>query len=98
MSKKKDIYWRAYLIYFGFAIVMLVVMIKTITLQVTNVDPTFLSSNNGQEKIKSLFWKKTPFFLSFFSTKKKKKKGPPPTERGDPRRGQILDANYTPLV
>ena len=74
MSKKKDIYWRAYLIYFGFAIVMLVVMIKTITLQVTNVDPTFLSSNNGQEKMATR------------------------TVKREPRRGQILDANYTPLV
>lgn len=74
MSKRKDIFWRAYLIYFGFVIVMLVVLFKTISLQVNHVDTTFVSSNDGQEKMLTRTVKRTP------------------------RRGQILDANYTPLL
>lgn len=74
MSAKKDIFWRAYLIYFGFVIILLVVLIKTISLQLTDVDPTFMSSNNGEKKM------------------------PTRVVKREPRRGQILDANYTPLV
>ena len=74
MSAKKDTYWRAYLIYFGFVIVMLVAFIKTISLQLTDVDPTFMASNDGEKKM------------------------PTRVVKREPRRGQILDANYTPLV
>jgi cell division protein FtsI (penicillin-binding protein 3) len=74
MSKKKDIFWRAYLIYFGFVIVLLVAFIKTISLQLTDSDPTFMASSNGEKKM------------------------PTRVVKREPRRGQILDANYTPLV
>ncbi len=74
MSKRKDIYWRAYLVYFGFAIVMLVVLAKTIGLQIDHAETTFMASSDGQDKMPTRTVKRTP------------------------RRGQILDANYTPLV
>ncbi len=74
MSDKKDIYWRAYLIYFGFVILMLIVLIKTVTIQLDDGTNTFETSSDGQEKMATRTVEKTP------------------------RRGQILDANYTPLV
>lgn len=74
MSSKKDIYWRAYLIYFGFVIVMLVVLFQTISIQLDNGDNTFMASTDGEQKMPTRIVKRTP------------------------RRGQILDANYTPLV
>ncbi len=33
MKERKDIYWRAYLIYFGFLVIMLVVLFNTVSLQ-----------------------------------------------------------------
>ena len=33
MKERKDIYWRAYLIYFGFSVVMLTVLFNTVSLQ-----------------------------------------------------------------
>ncbi|MBL4862112.1 MAG: transpeptidase family protein [Crocinitomicaceae bacterium] len=74
MSEKKDIYWRAYLIYFGFVVLMLVILIKTISIQFEGSAPMFMSSTEGDEKM------------------------PTRTVERAPRRGQILDANYTPLV
>ena len=62
------------MIYFGFVILMLVVLIKTITLQVEDAQPVFMTSSDGNEKM------------------------PTRTVKRAPRRGQILDANYTPLV
>jgi cell division protein FtsI (penicillin-binding protein 3) len=53
---------------------MLVVLIKTITLQVEDAQPVFMTSSDGNEKMPTRTVKRTP------------------------RRGQILDANYTPLV
>lgn len=73
-STRKDIYWRAYLIYFGFVILLLVVLIKTIAIQFEGGQKVFMASTNGDEKMPTRTVKKTP------------------------RRGQILDANYTPLV
>mgnify|MGYP002629421983 CR=1 FL=1 len=74
MSDKKDIYWRAYLVYFSLAILMLVVIIRTIMIQFDGGHPVFLSSSDGNEKM------------------------PTRTVDRKPRRGQIVDANYTPLV
>lgn len=74
MSDRKDIFWRAYLVYFGFVILMLVVIIKTVMIQFEDGKPMFLSSSDGNEKM------------------------PTRTVLREPRRGQILDANYTPLV
>lgn len=74
VSEKKDTYWRAYLIYFGFVILMLVVFIKTITIQLDNGDKEFTTSTITNKKLPTRIVKRVP------------------------RRGQILDANYTPLV
>lgn len=73
-ESKKDILWRVYLIYFAFVVVMLVVLIKTISIQFEGGKPYFMSSSNGSERM------------------------PTRTVPREPRRGQILDANYTPLV
>ncbi len=73
-EEKKDIVWRAYLIYFTFVIVMLVVVGKTAAIQFEGGEPIFLSSSNGTEKM------------------------PTRTVVKEPRRGEVLDANYTPLV
>ena len=74
MSEKKDIFWRAYLIYFGFVILMLVVLFKTVSIQFEDGRPVFLTSTDGKEKMPTRTVKRTP------------------------RRGQILDVNYLPLV
>tara|TARA_R110002072_G_scaffold303044_1_gene492087 strand:+ start:36203 stop:38311 length:2109 start_codon:yes stop_codon:yes gene_type:complete len=74
MNEKKDIYWRAYLIYFGFVILMLVVFIKTISIQFGGGSKVYSSSIESSEKMPTRITKRMP------------------------RRGQILDANYTPLV
>ena len=74
MSERKDIFWRAYLIYFGFAILLLIGLIKTFAIQLEGASDVFMSSNDGEVRM--------------------------PTREVErmPRRGQILDANYTPLV
>lgn len=74
MSDRKDIYWRAYLIYFGFVILMLVVVIKTVAIQFDGGRTTFMTSSDGDDRI------------------------PTRTVLRKSRKGQILDANYTPLV
>ncbi len=74
MSEKKDIFWRAYLIYFGFVVVMLVVLVKTVSIQFEDGRPVFLTSTDGEDKMPTRVVKRIP------------------------RRGQILDVNYTPLV
>lgn len=73
-TDKKDIVWRAYLIYFGFAVIMSVVIGKTVMIQFEGGKPYFLSANGGEEKIPTRIVKK------------------------EPRRGQILDDKYAPLV
>ena len=73
-EEKKDIVWRAYLIYFGFVILMLIVVGKTAAIQFEGGEPIFLSSSNGTEKM------------------------PTRTVLKEPRRGELLDFNYTPLV
>ncbi|MCJ8291762.1 MAG: transpeptidase family protein [Crocinitomicaceae bacterium] len=74
MSEKKDIYWRAYLVYFGVATLMLVVIIRTVMIQFDGGHPVFMSTSAGSVKM------------------------PTRTVDRTPRRGQIVDANYTPLV
>ncbi len=76
MSERKDIFWRAYLVYFGFVVVMLVVLFKTISIQFdeSDADTTTSLLTSTKEKI------------------------PKRTIKRMPRRGEILDANYTPLV
>lgn len=73
-NNKKAISGRAYLIYFGFVIIMLVVLFKTVSIQFEGGKPVFLTSTDGDAKMPTRTVKRTP------------------------RRGQILDANYTPLV
>jgi len=74
VSEKKDIFWRAYLIYFGFVVVMLVVLVKTVSIQFEDGRPVFIVATDGNEKMPTRIVKRVP------------------------RRGQILDVNYTPLV
>ena len=74
MEEKKDISWRVNVVYIGFVILMLVVFIKTLSIQYTDGSSEFVTSTGNNEKMPTRIAKKTP------------------------RRGQILDANYTPLV
>lgn len=74
MSEKKDIFWRAYLIYFGFVILMIVVFSKTLIIQFEGNKKIFMSSSDGKSIMPTRIVKK------------------------EPRRGEILDINNTPLV
>ena len=49
-SDKKDIFWRAYVIFFGFVIVMLVALIKTVSIQFEGGKPYFMSSSDGSDR------------------------------------------------
>ncbi len=51
MAEKKDIYWRAYLVYFGFVVIMLVVLFKTISIQMNGKSSTSNSITSSEEKI-----------------------------------------------
>lgn len=73
-SDKKDIVWRAYLVYFAFVVVMLIVIIKTVSIQFEGGKPYFMTSSDGNERM------------------------PTRVVQREPRRGQILDNSYTPLV
>ena len=74
MNEKKDIYWRAYLIYFGFVVLMLIVIFKTVSIQFDGGNATTMSSTSGEQKL------------------------PTRTTLRKSRKGQILDANRSPLV
>ncbi len=71
MSENKDIYWRAYLIYFGFVFIMLLVLFKTVSIQWEGRSNVFASSEA---------------------------KMPVRPVKKIPRRGEVLDCHYTPLV
>lgn len=71
MSDKKDLIWRAYLVYLGFFVALVVVIVKTAMIQ-----------NAG----------KTSVFA------KTEDKIPTRAVKRYPRRGEILDRNYTPLL
>ncbi len=71
MSEKKHIYLRAYVVYFGFVVIMLLVLFKTVSIQLEGRSNVFAST---EEKM------------------------PVRTVKKIPRRGEILDVNYTPLV
>lgn len=71
MSEKKDLIWRAYLVYLGFFIALIVVIVKTVMIQ-------------------------TEGKASFFTTTEEKI--PTRAVKRYPRRGEVLDRNYTPLV
>lgn len=72
MNEKKDIFWRAYLIYFGFVVIMLIVLFKTVSIQFEGRSNVFSASTEEKMPIR--------------------------TVKRVPRRGEILDINYTPLV
>ena len=74
MSEKKDILWRAYIVYFGFVVLLLVVLFQTINIQMQNGTSNQLTKGDGEKRL---------------ATK---------TVPREARRGQILDANGTPLV
>ncbi len=71
MSDKKDLMWRAYLVYIGFFIALIVVVVKTIMIQSEGSASLFTAT---KEKIPTRAVKKYP------------------------RRGEVLDRNYTPLI
>lgn len=71
MSDKKDLMWRAYLIYIGFFIALIVVIVKTIIIQSEGSASLFAAT---KEKIPTRAVKRYP------------------------RRGEVLDRNYTPLI
>lgn len=73
-NDNKDIYWRAYLIYFGFVVLMLVIIIKTFSLQFEGKNTVFTTNTGTAEKM------------------------PTRTTERIPRRGEIVDINYVPLV
>jgi len=73
-NDNKDIYWRAYLIYFGFVVVMLVVIIKTFSLQFEGRNTVFTTNTGTKAKM------------------------PTRTKERIPRRGEIVDIHYVPLV
>ncbi len=74
MKERKDIYWRAYLIYFGFVGLMLLVLFQTVSLQWQDAANEFDLTQENASKIPTRLAKRIP------------------------RRGEILDANKTPLV
>lgn len=57
MSDKKDILWRAYLVYFGFAVAMIVVIFKIVSIQSEGVTNVF---ETPVEKIPTRIVKRTP--------------------------------------
>lgn len=57
MNEKKDILWRAYLVYFGFVVAMLIVVFKTVSIQSSGVTNVF---ETPIEKIPTRIVKKTP--------------------------------------
>jgi cell division protein FtsI (penicillin-binding protein 3) len=71
VAEKKDIIWRAYMVYFGFITLMLIVLFKTLSIQ---------------------FGETRQFFASGDNTTTIR------TVDRIPRRGEILDVNYNPLV
>ena len=71
MSDKKDLIWRAYLVYLGFFIALIVVIVKIIMIQTEGKATLF---TDKEEKIPK---RAMPRF---------------------PRKGEILDRNYVPLV
>ncbi len=71
MKEKKDIIWRAYIVYLGFFVALVVVIVKTALIQTEGSVSVF---SDAKEKIKTK------------------------TEERYPRRGEILDRNFTPLL
>lgn len=71
MSDKKDVVWRAYLVYIGFFLAMTVVIVKTFMIQSEGVESE-LTGGPGKIPTRSV--------LRY------------------PRRGEIMDRNYTPLI
>lgn len=57
MNEKKDILWRAYLVYFGFVVAMLIVVFKTVSIQSEGVTSVF---ETPVEKIPTRIVKRTP--------------------------------------
>lgn len=51
MKDNKDIYWRAYLIYFGFVVVMLIAVFKTFAIQFEGKNNVFSTNTGAKEKM-----------------------------------------------
>jgi cell division protein FtsI (penicillin-binding protein 3) len=60
MQERKDIYWRAYLIYFGFVALLLLVLVQTVSLQWSDVANDLNISGENEGKIPTRLIKRTP--------------------------------------
>ena len=54
MNEKKDILWRAYLIYFGFVVIMLIVLFKTVSIQFEGRSTIFSASTEEKMPIRTV--------------------------------------------
>ncbi len=60
MKERKDIYWRAYLIYFGFVVLMIIVFTNTVSLQLEGKSNVFAISQASEDKIPTRVVKRKP--------------------------------------
>lgn len=60
MKDRKDIFWRAYFVYFGFVLLMLVVLWNTVSLQLEGNHTVFNLSSEGEERIPTRLVKRIP--------------------------------------
>ncbi|MGJ8660776.1 MAG: penicillin-binding transpeptidase domain-containing protein [Bacteroidota bacterium] len=51
MKERKDIFWRAYIIYFGFVVLMIIVFTNTVSLQLEGKSNVFAISKASENKI-----------------------------------------------
>ncbi len=73
-GSNKEIMWRIYLIYLGFSIILIVVLVKTFVLQFDGMTNVFVARSEDNQKM------------------------PTRSVERIPRRGEILDVSYVPLV
>jgi len=60
LKDRKDIFWRAYIIYFGFVLLMIVVFTNTVSLQLQGKKNVFSLSDTAENKIPTRLAKKLP--------------------------------------
>lgn len=51
MSENKDIFWRAYVVYFGFVVLLLVVLFQVVNIQMQDGRSNRLTNSDGQERL-----------------------------------------------
>jgi cell division protein FtsI (penicillin-binding protein 3) len=60
LKDRKDIYWRAYIIYFGFVVMMIIVFTNTVSLQLEGKSNVFAISKASENKIPTRVVKRSP--------------------------------------